>query len=86
MEYVPANNIENTAAKASRKDCSESIPIFARDIIDPRIVIREIGTGSACMTVTVQIKALFFILYSPLRFCKKQLTLRVKKYIWMIML
>ena len=72
MEYVPANNIENTAAKASRKDCSESIPIFARDIIDPRIVIREIGTGNACMTVTVQIKALFFILCSPSMFYNLQ--------------
>ena len=72
MEYVPANNIENTAAKASRKDCSESIPIFAREITDPRIVIREIGTGNACMTVTVQIKALFFISCSPLRYSRMQ--------------
>lgn len=61
MEYVPDKNIEIMAEIVSSMDCLESIPIFARDIMEPIIVIREIGTGNACMIVIVQIIDLLFI-------------------------
>lgn len=61
MEYVPASIIERTATITSATDASEVEPMFAMDMIDPSIVIKENGTGMAEIMVTTHIQSLFFI-------------------------
>ena len=68
IEYVPARSIETAATSASRKEFSESIPILASDMMEPSIVINEIGTGNDNMIVNAQSKTLFFIVYLPSAF------------------
>ena len=61
MEYVPASIIERTGTITSATDASEVEPIFAMDMIDPSIVIKENRTGMAEIMVTTHIQSLFFI-------------------------
>ena len=60
-EYVPASIIEIVATVATNKERSIITLMFAKEIIEPIIVINESGMGSACKIITARIITLFFI-------------------------